>query len=671
MKSSLKRKALAKDYNIYKDQLIEIIAGGETEISNIKPSEWVEQNVIMGKPFPGPFKYSRTPYVREIIDCFANDHPMLWIAIMKGAQIGLSAGVIIPILLWIIKNDPSNTYFLVGSPELVEKATEKLDLGIDNASLRPFIKPQVKRKRAQKSGDTNTKKEFSGGYIHIGSANNHKDLRDVSLKRGLFDDFEAFKSQSKESGSTRKLLEQRFAAYADVHKIAYISTPERKSSSNIEPAYLLGDQRKYMIPCPCCKQSIELKWSVTQGEITGGITWKLDDMGKVISESVGYICQKCGGFFDDKNKMDLLNAGFWKPTAEPSKPGYYSYHISSLYAPVGMFGWEHYVNDWIEANPEGQPRNESLYKTFVNVVLGETYEEPGESPSASQLQNNIRNYEIGVIPEKMSLDDGNGKIVLLTCACDLNGKLEDARLDYEVVAWSESGASYAITHGSIGTFIPNESNKKNKVVRETWTYENNRPNSVWKELDKVVDEIYKTDTDRRMKIAIAGVDTGYCELQAFTYIDASNYSVVGLKGDKEDEYVRHGIELPNFKVGQSRANLYMVRVSQVKDDIAAMINLKWDRGNDEAQPAGFMNFPTPSGGKYLLTNYFSHYEAEKRILNKNKFIWQKVTAIAQNHYFDVRVYNIALRDIFLSHFFKALEIKSYTWKDYCTLILKK
>ncbi len=663
---------MVKDYSIYEDQIIDIIVSGETPISAIKPSEWVEQNVVMGKPFPGPFRYSKTPYVREIIDCFAKDHPMLWIAIMKGAQIGLSAGVIIPILLWMIKNDPSNAYFLVGSPELVEKATEKLDIGIDNAGLRNYIKPQVKRKRAQKSGDTNTKKEFSGGYVHIGSANNHKDIRDVSLKYGLFDDFEAFKGQSKESGSTRKLLEQRFAAYHNAHKIGYISTPEREENSNIKAAYLLGDQRKYMIPCPCCGEFIELRWSIKVGEITGGITWALDDLGKVISGSVGYTCQVCTGFFDDKNKNELLNAGFWKSTAEPSKAGYYSYHISSLYAPVGMYDWEHYVNDFIEANPEGQPRDEVLWKTFVNVVLGETYEEVGESPKANELQKNIRNYDIGIIPEKLSIKDGNGKIVLLTCACDLNGKLEDGRLDYEVVAWSESGATYSVTHGSIGTFIPNESGKKNKVVREWWTYENHKSNNVWREFDKVLSAVYETDTDRKMKIFISGIDTGYCELQAFTYIDGSNFNIVGLKGDKEDEYVKYGMEMANFKIGQSRSNLFMLRVGQIKDDIAAMINLKWDNGNDDAQPAGFMNFPTPSSGKYLLTNYFSHYESEKRILDKkNNFIWQKVTAIAQNHFFDVRVYNIAVKDILLSKIFKELKIKNYTWQDYCSLVLPK
>lgn len=67
-----------------------------------------------------------------------------------------------------------------------------------------------------------------------------------------------------------------------------------------------------------------------------------------------------------------------------------------------------------------------------------------------------------------------------------------------------------------------------------------------------------------MKILISGIDTGYCELQAFTYIDSSNFWVVGLKGDKEDKYVNRHVEQANFKVGLSRSKLFMVRVGRLK-----------------------------------------------------------------------------------------------------------
>lgn len=544
---------------------------------------------------------------------------------------------------------------------------------IDNANLRQYIKPQIRRVRAQKSGDTNTKKDFSGGFINITTPNNHKEWRDVSLKYGFIDDFEAAKSGSKESGSTRKLIEGRFAAYADTHKIFYISTPEQKATSNIEPAYLLGDQRKYMIPCPCCGVPIELKWAIEKEGIVGGITWKLDGDNKIIPGSVGYICQECGGFFDDKNKDELLNLGYWQPTAEPSRPGYYSYHLSSLYAPTGMYDWEHYVNDWLEANPIGQPRKEALYKTFVNTCLGETYESTAEAPKANSIQRNTRDYEICTIPEKLSIADGNGRIVLLTLAADMNGIVEDCRLDYEIVAWSEHGASYSIAHGSIGTFIPRENSLRHKVDRERWTYEENKERSVWPLLEQILGTMFPTDTDRKMPILIAGLDCGHYSTYAYSYIDKSNYNIIGLKGDKEDKYIRFGVDVKLFKPAQERQKLYILQVGLIKDKLSDYMALRWSR-DDESQPTNFMNFPQPSGGLYQFTNFFEHFESEHRIIATNDegvgeaARWVKKTSTSQNHMWDCRVYNMVLREIFTYMLGKELGRKDFTWAE-CAAIL--
>ena len=59
-------------------------------------------------------------------------------------------------------------------------------------------------------------------------------------------------------------------------------------------------------------------------------------------------------------------------------------------------------------------------------------------------------------------------------------------MDWEISAWSESGSEYKINQGSIGTFIPNESHKKEKDEREHWSYDISKPNNVWKEVDKIL-----------------------------------------------------------------------------------------------------------------------------------------------------------------------------------------
>lgn len=657
---------------------MDIVQSGVTFISDVRPSTWTEQNMIMGKPFPGPFRYDRTPYTREIVDCLAPDHPAHTIVGMKGGQIGFSSGVIIPGICWIIKNSPGNTYLSVGAPDLIEKAMTKLDMGIDSTGIRDLIKPQVQRKRNNKTGDTNFKKEFPNGYVSIGSANNHKNIRQDDYQYVFLDDLEAIKKSSKQSGDTIDLIKQRLASYYGKSKLFLISTPEVKSASNIEPAYLLGDQRKYLVPCPHCKEPIELRWStpsLKDENKLAGIYWEHLENGQVDVASVGYICQCCGGFFDDKNKHELLNAGFWKPTAIPSSEGYFSYHISSLYAPIGMYDWAYYVNQYVIANPKGQPRIEEKHKTFMNMCLGETYEEVTEDVKVADLQQkNIRSYTIGTLPEKMSEKDGNGKIVALICTADMNGSLDDARLDYEVVGWTESGATYSVTQGSIGTFVAGESGRRNKEDRSHWTYQANKTNSVWPEFKKILGQQFATDTGRQMRIMLTGLDTGHCKKEAYEFIDGCNFPVVGLKGEKEMQFIKFGVVVPNFKIGKERSNLWLLQVNQIKDQLANLMRLKWDEGNDDSQPAGFLNFPQPGDGKYSFKDYFSHFESEHRVIERKDgegvaSRWMKKKTNSQNHFWDCKVYQIGTRDILLYKFFKELNIKEYNWNDFCDIML--
>lgn len=667
----------------YNSQIEDILESGRFHLSTIKPSDWIEANRFMDSSvsrYKGPFRYDITPYTREIVDCLSPDHPARIIAVMKGAQVGFSSGVIESGVGWIISQNPSNILFLVGHADLVEEAMMKIDNMIDSCGIRNLIRSSVKRKKSMKTGDTDTKKEFPGGSLISGSAGNHKLLRQRTAQYGFIDDFDAVKKVDKSSGSTTKMIEQRFAAYYDKMKLFYISTPELKQTSNIEPQFLLGDQRKYHIPCPCCGEMIALFWDIaiegTDGKERGGITWKLDDKNKLVNGSVGYICQSCSGFFDDSDKFELNLNGQWIPTADPSMEGFYSYHISSLYAPPGMYDWEHYVRQFLEANPPSSGRDESLHQTFVNLALGETYEQQGKELDANKLQKNIRDYGITTIPEKLSKNDGNGKIVLLTCACDLNGTEDDARLDYEVVAWSKSGSSYSVVHGSIGTFIPREGAKKYKTDRVRWTYEHGRTKSVWPEFDKIIDQKYLTDTGRNMKILITGIDTGHYTIHAYNYIDASRFHMVGLKGKDVDKYIRFGIDIPSFKPARERGKLYLVEVNQLKDELANMMELKWDYGNKDIQPAGFMNFPTPSKGLYLYSNFFSHFESEKRQteLKDGQGIaarWIKKSSSSQNHMWDTRIYNMVLKDILVWMVCKELKIQKGIWSDYVNAVLGK
>jgi phage terminase large subunit GpA-like protein len=653
----------------YGHTLSSILDNSRVQISTIRPSEFAEQKVMLGGAFPGLVSYYLTPYTREIIDRLSPEDPARDIAVMGSAQFGKTASIILPGLAYLIKNAPGNIIMTVGHEKLLQTAMSKLDGMIDASSLRSLIRSSAQRSRNTKSGDTDKMKEFLGGYLKLDHASSSDIWRQEDYKYGFLDDYEALKGITKD-GSLRELIMKRFTAYANTRKIFYISSPANKTGSNIYEVYKLGDQRKFMVPCPCCGTFIELRWSIKNrdGDICG-MTWELDDEDRLIPDSVGYRCQECYNIFTDSGKSEYVNKGYWEPTAKPYKPSFFSYHMSSLYSPHGMTGWTDYVYQFLEANPPMQPRNEGKHQTFVNLNLGWPYEGATEAPKASDLQNNTRSYPHGVIPEALSIRDGNGRIVLLTIACDLNGVVDDARLDYEIVAWSENESSYSVTHGSIGTFIPRENTLKNKQDRERWTYEHNRPNSVWPELTKIMTAWYPTDKGKRRRIAIGGIDVGHYDDYAYRFIDKNPpILLVGLKGEKEHSFVKLGRDVPNFKLG-TRPGLHMVQVNQVKDHIAEQMRLRWNPGTDDTQPIGFMNYPEPSDGKYLYKNFFSHYESEHRIAqlkdgNVLASMWQKKTSVSQNHFWDVRVYNFVLKDIIVHILAKFFKRKDYTWSDF-------
>lgn len=671
------KKLQKQEIKIYKSAILNLLKSANIEISTIKPSDWAEQNRMMPKELSaveGNFSYYNSPYTREIVNCLAHDIAVDTVAVIKGAQIGFSAGVIENGIGYIISQAPGNTLLLVGHEDSLKGTINKIETVIDGSGLRHLIRTNVKRARNVISGDTDKRKDFQGGFLKIGLTN-HKSLAEMTIQYGFIDDFERMKGSTVEAGSTVKMIEQRFAAMSKRKKLFFISTPELKEGSNIEPEFLKGDQRHFNIPCPCCNEFIRLEWEI-QSEVDPekmvGMTWKLDNNNELIPESVGYTCYKCDGFFTDANKMEFLNAGVWFPTAKPSRPGYRSYRISALYAPVFMDGWEKYVRDYIECTPLGRERDnkdESKYKSFVNLVLGQTYEYSGKPLNAIKIQQNTRNYEIGIIPEKLSIADGNGRIVLVVCAVDMNGVEDDARLDYEIVAYAESGATYSINEGSVGTFKRRDQSNQN---RDKWTYKHGVNNSVWAVLEKIITAKIPRDTGGNLEVMVTGLDVGHLQNLAFQFADnsAKKKWIFCLKGSPT-EFLNENGDYSTYKKSKEsgRGNLYLVESNHTKDLLSQDMDMNWSPEFSQSQPFGFMNFPTPSGGKYTYNSFYSHFEAETKIMDaKGKFVWKRINE--NNHKWDCRLYANVCRDIILDMVIKQLKIPNGVWKDFCNHIYK-
>lgn len=664
-------------------QLESLLSHDDSKLSTVRPSEWAEQHRYMTTDvsnFPGPFSYDRTPYLREVVDCLMPDHPAREIAVMKGAQIGYSTGVIENGIGWLISEQPCNILLAARDEILVKQMMNtKIEQMINSCNLRHLIRANNMKAKNQRTGDTTMAKEFIGGNLMAFSIQSPGRSRQFSVKVGFLDDFEAAPID-KNAGSAAPLFRTRFKSYGDSKKIFWISTPETQHTSNIESLYLRGNQRKYFVPCPCCGDYITLEWKTkSAGGKRAGIYWELDGEKNLIEESVGYVCQRCEGFFKEGHKYEMNLEGEWRSTVNPRQQDFYSYHISSLYAPPGMDDWTHYVREYLECCPPGGKIKIHDYKVFINTCLGETWEERGTAPKVNRLAQNTRKYEVGTIPRELSKSDDNGEIVMVTCSADLNGTEDDARLDYEITAWSESGVSYSVEHGSIGTFIPRENTRKVKVDRERWSYVPYSERNVWDEFLKVLKSDFISDNgESDYRIAVFGLDTGNHTQYAYDFVTRCNNEgvfCVGLKGQKADAYRKNDANTRCYSKSRERSDLYLVNVNQIKDELAGKVNLRWLEQDGAKQPHGFMNFPSPSGGKYTMKDYFIQYESEHKILKHDPagkevgYIWEKKHGNVINTFWDCRVYNEAVKEILMDAVCKELGIKEPSWRQYCKAIV--
>ena len=636
------------------------------QLSDIKPSDWVQQNIVI--PGKGYVDYDFNPYCRDIIDWFAPDHYARIIAIMKGSQLTFSTGVLIPLIGYMISQDPHNILFTVGKSENLKDAISKVDQMILQSKLTKYIQGQSGR--SGKKGNTDFLKEFVGGFLRTQAITSAEAVAQASYDRMLLDDFDMMMGESSESGSVLKLLQMRAASYHGNYKMGLIGTPLLKGASNIEDAYLNGDQRRYHVECPNCHKPIYWQFKFENGE--GGMTWKYDSLGRVDKKTVEYVCQSCGNAHSDKNKQRQLREGLWIPTARGMTDDYISCHISALSAPVGMFDWAFYAQEYIEACPDGKPKDERKYQVLVNTCFGETFEPESQSPKATSISERPRPYKPGIVPNALSEADGNGRIVLLTCFVDMGGVMnesrEDVRLDYEVVGHSEYGPTYSILQGSIGTFVPKEG-ADNPNNRQLFTYAPGKHNSVWGILDKLLATIFPKDTGGGMRILLCGFDCGHFTNYAYDYLDSTNSPVIGVKGRGESKYTRNEIDVYPVKPAAERNKLYIAEVGIIKNRVSAAMELKWQE-KESSQPFDYMNFPRPLNNMYEYETFFSHFEAEEKIakLNTNgkleSFIWEKKKGNPPNHFWDCRVGNYAVKDIIIDIYRKANKDKLYTWQDW-------
>ena len=622
--------------------LRDILSNVNLPTEPLLPSDFAEKYISLDSSVSGqqgPLSYYYTPYWRECADFYHPSRAGKIQVIAKCAQSGGSQCVAVPVAVWTVAQSPCNMMVTSANDYLSEKfVSTRFDPACASAGIMNKFRPAVIRARNAKTGNTSAHKEFGGGNLFFRSVGSVDSIgKQIMLKRGFFDDWSSAEVADGQQGNLFNLLQLRFNTNAYTQKQTYCSTPELSP----DPTFLLyerSDKQLWHVPCPCCKQKIPLEIEATmQNGDRAGLIYDTDKQGVYIAGTARYKCQKCGGVWQESQKFKAIREGEWLATCTPIDPEIIGRRLNSLYAPPWADGWEVLAKERAAIYEGTKPDIDKL-KVFRNLreALPFAAEEAGSN--TFDLQSHIGDYEPGEVPDVYAQEVGAGEIVAITIGVDLGGVQDDARLDYEVVAWTTNWQSFSIMEGEIGTYTSDRLIKNNEH-RKRWSYSLGVENSVWPELVRLINNRWPLQSGiGSMKAIMTFVDYGYKGDEVAIFCQSGSVVAAPAKGDGRDLYsMIKDTEQRYFKRSVGVAGLITVCSNVNKARVHKDFGAVWREG---VMPAHYCCFPRPLYGKYN-GSFFAQMESEEAKVEadrkgKAKGFYFKLKSGHQNHKFDAR-----------------------------------
>lgn len=375
---------LCRASTLLADLAAEFLAPGE----RLQISEWADKHRIVpskSSPEGGRWRTDRTPYAREVLDALSPDSDVQDVVIMAAAQV-LKTEVVLNWAFSVIDQDPASMLIVQPTEKAVKDfVSQRLDPAID---AMPRIRQKVPPARRRDSGNRITEKNYPGGVLYLGWANSPSELASKPIKYLALDEVDRYPVSLKDEGSPVKLAEQRTANFPR-RKILKTSTPKIRGASVITDEYEISSMAQFWVPCPHCgeHQVLEfphLRWD-KEKDPTSGKTVHL-------TQTAHYVCQHNGCIIEEHHKPFMLAGGEWRHRhPERLKKGY---HINGLYSPIGLgFSWAERAQKFVEA--AGDP---AKLQTFVNLHLGEPYEDHSDAIKAEALKERAEPYPLRSVP---------------------------------------------------------------------------------------------------------------------------------------------------------------------------------------------------------------------------------------------------------------------------------
>ncbi len=581
--------------------------------------EWAEQNIVLDEtsPIPGPFRIRNSPHLKEIFEAI-EDPQVRKVTIMGSAQIGKT---LFEMIVWayIVVQDPCPMLIMQPTDrEIKSFALHKLEPLIESSEI---LRSRVAKKKRGNSNDSSTRlKMYPGGWTEIISGTSKGTTRQRSVRITIADDIDALEMAVSSEGDHVINLEKRTAGFKYNYLHINISTPRIEGQSRIEARYKEGSMGKFHVKCPHCgtEQTLEesqLLWD-KDTDIMGNVTEHYPETARVA-------CRGCGYAFSEKERVELLQKGFYIHE-HPERKEHRSFWLNQIMSTISDL--KTVVSEKIRAEQALENGDDETYESYVNNTLGLPYKRvKGKETDAKYLIDRREDY-INLNNPKIP----NG-VLLITSAVDVQAGSgsKPARLEIETWGWGNAEEGWIIDK----LVFPGNIEKD-----EVW----DKLNHYW------ANKIFERADGVKLKISRKGIDSGFLTQTVYDFCAGRflRENILALKGA-----VKYGAPLVPKKlseVNQGKTMLMMIGTQAAK-------TILFERLNTITEP----------GAKYLHhtkafcdVEYYEQLTAEHAVtktvgLNQYIVYEPKKRGLA-NEALDLLVMNFALMKS-LNPNFKAIE----------------
>ena len=511
------------------------------------------------------------------MDAF-NDVNIRKIFFCKASQIG-GTSAMVNMIMYIIMQTPAPTMIVYPSDDLAKN--------ISNDNLKPAFRlvPEIK-KMFKETKSKELELRFTHMPIYLTGAGSPSKLSSKPIKYLFFDEIDKMGGATKKEASPYNLALERTKTFRPTEKVFAASTPTIKSNYIWELHDGADEVKHYFVQCPHCGEWIEF--------VFDQIKFCKDDEKKMSNyeraQTAKYVCQECGCFITDSDKMKMLRSGEWRVVKKRGNgvtAKSVGFWISSLYSV--FLKWSDIVEEFLDSYKDPEK-----LQNFTNSWLGEAWEDTRIATSNKLVLQRQTDLEEFVVPKWARM---------LTGGVDV----QQDSLYFTIRAYGAYTTSQNITHGQVRSFA---------------------------DIERVMNDTYKREDGVDMVVALCLIDSGYRPDDTYDFCIENKDWAIPVKGSSNPMDSRYRFN----RVDKKGYGLQLVVCDggAFKDSIA--VRLQKENG-----PGSFMVF------KDCDENYANQLSSEQKVMVKtsagNVMRWVPKRSHIDNHYLDCEVYAMCAAEI--------------------------